>query len=168
VAAALLEKVAQLSSRRWAEAAAAHEGARRLRLLGEELVEHDLHAYLVYMEARRSATGLDAARSSTVDVPLDIVRAGAEVVALADELARMGNPNLRADAVAAAILAAAAVEAAAMLVEVNVGDSPGDARLDEARKLASGATALAGRLAPPARAGGQGRARARSRGSGRV
>lgn len=68
-------------------------------------------------------------------MPLDIVRSAAAVVALADQLAAHGNPNLRADAVVAAILAAAAAESAATLVAVNVEDQ-GDVRLQEAQQLA--------------------------------
>jgi formiminotetrahydrofolate cyclodeaminase len=83
----------------------------------------------------RSGRDVDAARERTIEVPLDIVRSAAEVVGLADQLASHGNPNLRADAVVAAILATAAAESAAMLIAVNVEDKD-DVRLLEAQKLA--------------------------------
>jgi methenyltetrahydrofolate cyclohydrolase len=83
----------------------------------------------------RSGRDVAAARERTIEVPLDIVRSAAAVVALADQLAAHGNPNLRADAVVAAILAAAAAESAAILIAVNVEDQ-GDVRLQEAQKLA--------------------------------
>jgi hypothetical protein len=76
----------------------------------------------------------------------------------------LGNPKLRADAVVAAMLASAAAEAAAYLVAVNLGETA-DVRLDEARRLASEASA---RLRPPGArgsAGGPGRGRARPAGS---
>lgn len=75
-------------------------------------------------------------------MPLDIVRSAAQVVALADQLAAHGNPNLRADAVVAGILAAAAAESGATLVAVNVEDKD-DVRLLEAQKLARSVRRLA-------------------------
>jgi formiminotetrahydrofolate cyclodeaminase len=148
MAAALLEKAAALSSRHWSGAAAAGERAHVLRLHAEELLEEDAHAYLAFVEALRAAkvmTGeararmINPARSKTVDVPLAIVRSGAEVVDIAAALAAHGNPNLRADAVVAATFAAAAAEAGAGLIAVNLSDAPGDARLEEAWHLATAA-----------------------------
>src|SRR5437763_2327801 len=59
---------------------------------------------------------------------MEIAGAAADVMELARELEANGNPNLRADAVAAAILAEAAAMTAAMLVEVNESAGPGAAR----------------------------------------
>jgi formiminotetrahydrofolate cyclodeaminase len=64
-----------------------------------------------------------------------MIRAAAEVSELAALLAERGNPNLRADAVVATILAAAAAESGLMLITVNVHDTV-DVRLQEARNLA--------------------------------
>jgi formiminotetrahydrofolate cyclodeaminase len=64
-----------------------------------------------------------------------MIRAAAEVSELAALLAERGNPNLRADAVVAAILAGAAAESGLTLITVNVHDTA-DVRLQEARKLA--------------------------------
>jgi formiminotetrahydrofolate cyclodeaminase len=58
------------------------------------------------------------------------------VAELAAKLADRGNPNLRADAVVATILAAAAAESALSLIAVNLGGSMDDKRLEEARHLA--------------------------------
>ncbi len=99
------------------------------------------------MAAVRSASGVDAAAGATIEVPLEIVRSGAEVVELAGRLAALGNPRLKADAVAAAILAAAGAETAAMLIAVNVGGGS-DVRLEEARRLATKAAAAARALRP--------------------
>ncbi len=134
LAAALLEKVAAVSGSTWEGAAEAGRRARELRRRGEELVEADEAAYLAYLAARRSGEGLDGARSRTVDVPLEIVRAGAEVAEVARELARHGKESVRPDASTAAILAHAALTAAAMLVEVNTGPKSADPRLAEARE----------------------------------
>ena len=73
-------------------------------------------------------------------MPLAIERLGGETVELAGELAAHGNPNLRADAMVAATLAAAAATAAARLIAVNLSGARRDARLDEARKTARAAT----------------------------
>jgi formiminotetrahydrofolate cyclodeaminase len=161
MAAALLEKAAVLSSKHWSGAADAGKRAHELRLEAEELLEEDADAYLAFVEALRAAKGLTAemrarvvgpAHSKTVHVPLAIVRSGAEVVDIAAALAAHGNPNLRADAVVAATFAAAAAEAGAGLVAVNLSEAPGDSRLEEARHLATDArekvAALRGAPAP--------------------
>ncbi|MGH7764485.1 MAG: cyclodeaminase/cyclohydrolase family protein, partial [Candidatus Dormibacteraceae bacterium] len=166
-AAALLEKCARLSLKAWSGAGQARDSAHSLRLHAEELVEHDLHAYLAYVEAKRSGVGVDSARARTVEVPLEIVRAAAKVSELAEALASAGNPNLRADAVAGAILARGAAQVAAMLVRVNLEARPDDARLREARRLATDASARARRLDAPAHRDGRGRAPARSEGNRR-
>ena len=159
-AAALVQKVTRLSGKQWPEAAEMHERAERLRLQSEELIEQDSLAYLDFVEAVRSGQGVAGAQARTIQVPLEIVRAAAEVAALAERSAILGNPKLHADAVVAAMLASAAAEAAAYLVAVNLGGTA-DARLDEAQRLAREASA---RLRPPGArgsAGGPGRGRAR-------
>ena len=69
-----------------------------------------------------------------------IAEAGTEVAA---RLAREGNPNLRGDAVAAALLAETGVRAAAVLVEINTraGEISDDRvwRVDELVTRATGA-----------------------------
>jgi formiminotetrahydrofolate cyclodeaminase len=148
VAAALLEKAAALSTKHWATAEVALEQAHALRLRAEELVEADAHAYLSFVEALRGAKGLRGtarersiapARAATVDVPLAIVRLGAEAVELAGELAAHGNPNLRADVMVAATLAASASTASARLIAVNLSGVRRDHRLVEAQKTAQAA-----------------------------
>lgn len=149
VAAALLEKAARLSTAHWAGAEVALEQANALRLRAEELVEADAHAYMSFVEALRAAKRLGGdsrerttgpARAATVDVPLATVRLGAETVELACELATRGNPNLRADAVVAATIAAAAATAAARLIAFNLPGAGEDPRLDEARRTAKAAS----------------------------
>lgn len=146
-----------------------HERAERLRLQSEELIEQDSLAYLDFVEAVRSGRGVAGAQARTIQIPLEIARAAAEVAALAEQAASLGNPKLRADAVVAAMLASAAAEAAAYLVAVNLKEAAdggrlgktGDVRLDEARRLAREASA---RLRPPGvrgSAGGPGRGRGR-------
>ncbi len=147
-AAALLEKCARLSARQWDGSTAALEQAHALRLHSEELVEHDVHAYLRFVEAVRSGLSAGDAHAQTVEVPLQIGRAAVKVGLLAEQLASHGNPKLHADAVVAAILASAAAEAVAFLVEVNLGRTR-DARSDEARSLALQALERSRALRPP-------------------
>ena len=155
-AAALVQKVAKLSLKHWSEAARVHERAQELRLHSEELVEQDSLAYLAFVDAVRSAKALhgsardeaiEEARSRTVEVPLDIVRSASEVVELAHQLASRGNQNLRADAVVAAFLGAAAAESAALLVAVNL-EGLDDPRQGEAQALARRASELSRSLRP--------------------
>jgi len=147
VAAALLEKAARLSTVQWASAEVALEQAHSLRLRAEELVEADSLAYMSLVEALRSAKGVRGkareraiapARAATIDVPLAIARLAAEAVELANALAEHGNPNLRADAMVAATLAAAAATAAARLIAVNLSGAR-DSRLNEADQIARAA-----------------------------
>lgn len=147
-AAALLEKSARLSGKQWDGAAAALERAHALRVESFELIEEDAQAYLAFVDAVRSQTDVETAHARTVDVPLRMTRAAAEVVELAVQLANKGNPNLRADAVVAATLAAAAADSGLTLIAVNVGDVAGDARLAAAKQLARKATGLAASLRP--------------------
>lgn len=158
VAAALLEKCAQLSIKHWDGAEAARTRAHRLRLRSEELIESDLHAYLAFVAANRTGKGLEAARSATVDVPLEMIRRAIDVLDLAHELAQHGNRNLRPDATTAAILAHAAISAAAMIIQVNVGIEVRDPRLQEALKLMRDASESVRRLGSIALIGDRSRA----------
>ncbi len=126
-AAALVEKSARLSKKQWEGAAGALERAHALRVESFGLIEEDAQAYLAFVDAVRSQKEVDKAHARTVDVPLRMVRAAAEVAELAVQVANRGNPNLRADAVVGATLAAAAAESGLMLIEVNLGDAQGDA-----------------------------------------
>jgi len=150
-AAALVQKVALLSRKHWPEADDIHRRAEELRH-SEELIERDSMAYLAYVEAVRSGADVGAAEAATVDIPLDIVKAAAEVAVLAERSVSQGNPKLRADAVVAGMLASAAADSAAFLVGVNLGETD-DARLDEAQRLAREASA---RLRSPGARGSSG------------
>ena len=121
------------------------------------MVERDLHAYLDFVAASNGGGDVEAARSVTIEVPLDIARAAVAVGELAESLAEHGNPNLWADAVVAAILSSAAAGSAALLVAVNLGDAADDKRLESARSLAEAATVRAGRLSSPPQRDARGR-----------
>jgi len=154
IASSLLEKVARLSRAKWASADAALEEAHALRLRAEQLLEADANAYMAYVDARRSAKDMSdterdrviaPARAATVDVPLAIARLAGEAVELAATLAETGNPNLRADAMVAATLAAAAASSAARLIAVNVSGAK-DERSADADRVARAASDKAAAL----------------------
>ena len=105
--------------------------AGRLRTRALELAEVELHAYEPVLEALRlpredpdRAARIDAARTEASLSPLEIARVGAELTELAGELVHTGNPNLSGDALTAALLAAAAAQAAARLVAINLTEGP--------------------------------------------
>ena len=158
--------MARLSTKQWPEAGEVHTRAERLRLRAEELIGEDSLAYLAFMEAMHTGVGVASAQARTIEIPLEIVRAAAEVAEMAERASSLGNQKLRADAVVAAMLAAAAAESAAYLVGVNLGETA-DVRLDEARRLASEASARLRSRGARGSSSGPGRGRARSAGSRR-
>lgn len=156
MASALLEKVARLSREQWASADVALEEAHALRVRAEELVEADANAYMSFVAAMRAARDVEPesrerviapARAATIDVPLAIARLAAETVELAEGLAKNGNPNLRADAMVAATLAAGAATATARLIAVNLSGAR-DSRSTEADGIARASTEKAAALGP--------------------
>ena len=73
-------------------------------------------------------------RSATASQsPLAIAGIGAELAELASDLARAGNQNLAGDAIAGALLAEAAAQAAARLVAINLTEG---AAVSEATEFA--------------------------------
>jgi formiminotetrahydrofolate cyclodeaminase len=110
-------------------------GEMRTRAL--ELAEIELHAYEPVLEALRlphdhpqRAERVRAAQAAASQSPLEIARVAAELAELGAELARTGNPNLAGDAIAGALLAEAAAQAAARLVAVNLTDGAEVAEAD--------------------------------------
>lgn len=112
--------------------------SRGLRERLVELGERDVAAYAAVLEARRAGDEqrVAAALSDAADPPLAIAEMAAEVAALATEAARDGAPALRGDALAGARLAAAAAEATAELVAIDLAASPDDPRVARARAAA--------------------------------
>jgi methenyltetrahydrofolate cyclohydrolase len=122
---------------------AARAGELRARAL--ELAEVELHAYEPVLEALRlphddpqRAERVHAAQAEASQSPLEIARVAAELAELGAELARTGNPNLAGDAIAGALLAEAAAQAAARLVAINLTEG---VEVAEADGLARGALA---------------------------
>jgi methenyltetrahydrofolate cyclohydrolase len=94
-------------------------------------MDEDARAFRAVIEqSRRPADPARraAALSRAADVPMRLVELAAPVAELAASLAAGGNPALRGDAQAAALLAQAAAAAAAALVRINLTGTPGDPR----------------------------------------
>jgi methenyltetrahydrofolate cyclohydrolase len=146
LAAGLCEMSAGLSARQLPEAQRLAEQARRLRGRAAPLAQADAEAYRAVIAALRAPDTavpgqprLAAALSQACVVPMEVAETGAEVAALAAAVAAEGNPNVRGDAVTAALLAAAGSRAAAALVRINLAGAEGDDRPARAERLAAGA-----------------------------
>ncbi len=81
----------------------------------------------------------------SVVVPLQIAETAADTASLAALAAELCDGTFRADAAAAAVLAAAGARAAAHLVAVNLTVQEGDQRLTRARRNADSAEDAAAR-----------------------
>jgi glutamate formiminotransferase/formiminotetrahydrofolate cyclodeaminase len=105
--------------------------ASALRAVLFGLARRDSEAFEAVLAARRKPQGgaeLDQARSTAIAaaeieaarVPLQTAAACVEVVTLAGEMARLGNPNAVSDAGVAGLLAEAGAEGAFLNVEINL------------------------------------------------
>jgi formiminotetrahydrofolate cyclodeaminase len=119
------------------------------------LAQLDAATYEAALAVRSASEGLKPeqrdweigrAFAQAAEPPLDIARAGADVAELAAELAATGDPRVRADALAAAVLGAAAARGALALVRVNLTTFDGDPRVAEAEQLAAAAERSATRV----------------------
>lgn len=128
------------------------ERAGELRARALELAEIELRAYEPVLEALRlprdepqRADRVSVAQAKASQSPLEIARIAADLAELAAELARNGNPNLTGDAIAGAMLAEAAAQAAARLVAINLTEGPVVAQGAElARRAAAARTTALG------------------------
>jgi methenyltetrahydrofolate cyclohydrolase len=145
LAAGLCAMTAGLSGRHLAAERLA-EQARLLRDRAAPLAQADAEAYRAVLAAMRARDGLADALSQACTVPMQVAEIGTQVAALALAVAAEGNPNVRGDAIAAALLAAAGSRAAAALVRINLAEAGSDGRPARAERLA----AEAGRLAAEA------------------
>jgi len=113
--------------------------AEELQVTAASLAEADPIVYAAYVRARREqldTATVSAALGEAIRVPLEMADVAAELVQMAAELARSGNPRLRGDAMTALFLAAAATRSAAALVCENLPDAEaGDPRLVRAAAL---------------------------------
>ena len=130
--------------------------AEALRARTAPLAQLDADTYEGALVARDAAKELPPERrdweigqafARAAEPPLEIARAAADVAELAAELATGGSPAIRADAIAAASMAAGAARGAVAIVAVNLTALDGDPRVAEAESLAAAAEAAARRAA---------------------
>jgi methenyltetrahydrofolate cyclohydrolase len=152
-AAALCAMTAELSARHLAQAPRLAADARGLLRRAAPLAQADADAYGGVLAARRApgtgpagrprAERVSAALARACEVPLEVAEIGDRVAALAAEIAGRGNPAVHGDALTAARLAAAAAQAAAALVRINLAGTQDDPRATRAARLAAQAARLA-------------------------
>lgn len=159
-AAGLVAMVARSSRGMWEDAAGVAAQALTLQDRAAALSLKDAEAWEAALAALRTAADpserdeagpreeLDLERKleRSAAIPLEIAELGADVAVLAVEAAVHGEHEYRADAAAAAALAAGGARAATHLVEVNLGIRPGDERLARARASQTAAYEAAERL----------------------
>jgi formiminotetrahydrofolate cyclodeaminase len=149
-AAAVLAMIARVS-----ESGGLAAQADALRARAAPLAQLDADTYEAALLARDTLEGLRAdqrdweigsAFARAAEPPLEIARTGADVAELAAQLAQSGEPRVRADAIAAGALAAAAARGAVALVAANLTALAGDPRIAEAERLAAAAESALARV----------------------
>ncbi len=159
-AAGLVAMVARSSRDVWEDAPGIAAQALTLQDRASALAGGDAEAWDDALAALRDAAdprpSAGDGRSANLDlerkleraaaIPLEIAEIGADTAVLARHAAELGDLAYRADATAAAALAAGGARAAAHLVEVNLAIRPGDQRLERARSMEKAATEAAERL----------------------
>lgn len=143
LAAGLAEMAARFSERHWPDAARSAARAAELRERAAALAPADARAYEAVLAAR--GEGVQTALEQAAEVPLELAELAAEVATLAADAAERGNPNLRGDAGAGALLAEAGARAAANLVVINLERRPEDGRPSRAARFAAEAAESAAR-----------------------
>ena len=101
--------------------------AEALRARLTALVQEDADAYAVVIEARRAPAeqrpqAVRAALVRATEVPVEIASAAQRILALCDRLAMSARASTVSDLGVAVILAAAALEGAALTARVNLRD----------------------------------------------
>jgi formiminotetrahydrofolate cyclodeaminase len=148
MAAAVVRMAARASKDSWDAAAGVAAQADALRARAAPLAQLDADVLDEALAVRDGSATLSAEKrdweigkafAAAAEPPLEIARTAADVAELAAEVAVSGDPRVRADAVAAATLAAAAARAAVTIVGVNLTAVEGDARVAEAERLARAA-----------------------------
>ena len=78
---------------------------------------------------------LREALERAAEIPIRIAEAGSDLACLGALLVQNGNPEVRADAAIACVLAEGGTRAAAKLVETNLGATPDDPRVRHVQML---------------------------------
>jgi formiminotetrahydrofolate cyclodeaminase len=130
-----------------AQAKVLRERLAELAPLNDEVYEQALASMRlpdgVDAQSRRTLIGTSLERAAAF--PLAIAEAASNVAELAAVVAEDGDPRVRPDATAAAMLALGATRAASHLVEINLGVLEHDERLLRATRLAADAAAASAR-----------------------
>lgn len=157
-AAGLVTMVARSSRDVWDEAPGVVAQALTLQDRASSLTDSDAEAWDEALAALRATADpkpdadrngpsrnyeLEQKLERAAAIPLEIAEIGADTAYLAAQAAEHGDLAYRADAAAAAALAAGGARAAAHLVEVNLGIRSGDERLARARASERAATEAA-------------------------
>ncbi|HMC06617.1 MAG TPA: cyclodeaminase/cyclohydrolase family protein [Solirubrobacterales bacterium] len=146
LAAGMVEEAARGSRGGWDEAGGAVAQAAALRRRGASLARRDAEAHATARAAldavspveREEGEGdvrLGPALERAAELPLRIAEAGADTAALAALAAERGATGVRAEAAGAALLATAAADTAAHLIEINLATSADDERVARAREV---------------------------------
>ncbi len=129
LSAALVAMAARLSTTQLDDADTIAATADELRHRALALADEDAAAYRRVLAGYRLPRQPDPegrqrvireALEGATAVPLEVARLAAEAAVLGGRLVALGNPNLQGDAVGAVLLAQAAADSAARLVELNV------------------------------------------------
>jgi formiminotetrahydrofolate cyclodeaminase len=144
---------ARLSPGSWADAHGVAAQAEALRDRAVQLVDEDAEAYRLALEARAAADeaarpeqrdwSLGQVTAAAAEPPLALVRLAADLAELCAAAAGRVEPRVHADVTAAAALAAAVARGARALVATNLTALEGDARVEEADRLAAAAETAA-------------------------
>jgi methenyltetrahydrofolate cyclohydrolase len=154
LAASLSAMTASLSARQLTgpgpDAGSLARQASQLRDEAAPLAQADADIYRAVLAARRAGdrAALQAALSAASDVPVRVAEIALAVAGIAATVAASGNPAVRGDAIAAGLLAAAAAQSAAALVQINLAGVAGDGRPGHAARLAAETGRLAGTASP--------------------
>jgi formiminotetrahydrofolate cyclodeaminase len=156
MAAGLLAMAARASTDSWPEAAGVAAQAEALRDRVLPLAELNAAAYAEALELLETSRGpverdrrdyrLGSALSRAAALPLNIAEAAADVAELGVLVADRAEASRRADAVAAVLLADAAANVGAQLVQTNLATQPEDERVARATALVEATAAAAGRV----------------------
>ena len=141
IAAGLVAMVARRSGDSWDDAGGVAAQALALQARAAPLALADAQVWAQALDALHEASDVGVAHNGdleaklelSAEVPLQIAEAAADTATLAALAAELGEGSYRADAAAAAVLAAAGARAAGHLVSVNLTVSEGDDRLVRAR-----------------------------------
>ena len=153
--AAALVAMAARSSRRMEGSGSIVDEAEELRRRATALIDEDGQRYREVLARERGRDedpeGFVAAVAAANEPPAAVVEVAARVSELGLVLAADGNPRLRGDATAAALLAQGAASAATFLIELNTTSAGLDATLlrqSRERVAAIGARIAACEVAP--------------------